>query len=131
MPWAADAPRLGFSDAEPWLPVGPDHAALAVDRQEADPNSLLHLTRRLVALRRSHEALMWGDIEILHADRALLVFERRADGQRVLCAFNLSAEPAAWSPPRPSDWRVVQAVNDVADWRFSPYGALVAERIAS
>jgi alpha-glucosidase len=131
MPWAADEPQLGFSDGEPWLPVGPDHAALAVDRQEADPHSLLHLTRRLVALRRAHEALMWGDLEILHADHALLVFERRADGRAMLCAFNLSAEPAAWAPPWPADWRVVQALGDVADWRFPPYGALIAERIAS
>jgi alpha-glucosidase len=131
MPWAADAPQLGFTDGEPWLPVGPDHAALAVDRQEAAPDSLLHLTRRLVALRRAHEALMRGDLDVLHADQALLVFERRADGQTMLCAFNLSAEPAAWGPPQPADWRVVEAVNDAADWRLPPYGALVAERIAS
>ena len=27
-------------------------------------------------------------------------------------------------------WRAVEAVNGVADWRFPPYGALVAQRIA-
>lgn len=130
MPWSADAPRLGSSAAEPWLPVGPDHAALAVDRQEADADSLLNLTRRFVALRRAHGVLMQGDLEILHTDQALLVFERRVGDQAVLCVFNLS-EPAAWHPPRPANWRVVQAVNDVADWRFPPSGALVAERISS
>src|SRR3546814_6644539 len=36
LPWAAEAAHAGFSDTDPWLPLGADHAALAVDRQEAD-----------------------------------------------------------------------------------------------
>jgi alpha-glucosidase len=131
MPWVATAPQRGFSDAEPWLPVGPGHDSLAIDRQEADPRSLLHLTRRLVALRHAHDALMTGDFAVLHADHALLVFERRAAGTTMLCAFNLSAAPATWSPPRPAEWRVVEAVNDTRDWQFPAYGALVAERTTS
>ncbi|PAX09757.1 alpha-amylase family glycosyl hydrolase [Sphingomonas lenta] len=130
MPWASDRPQLGFSDAEPWLPVGPDHPGLAVDRQEADPRSLLHLTRRLVALRHAHAALLWGDLHVVEATDTMLVVERVADHQTMLCAFNLSAEPAAWAPAQPARWRAVEAVNGVADWRFPPYGALVAQRIA-
>ncbi len=33
----------------PWLPVGSDHVARAVDREEAEPDSLLHLTRSLLS----------------------------------------------------------------------------------
>ncbi len=131
MAWSADAPQLGFSNAEPWLPVGPDHAALAVDRQEADPDSLLHLTRRLIAFRQANDALMTGDLRVIQADHALLVFEREATGQTLLCAFNLSPEPTAWTPPDPDRWRVVEAVNDAAAWQLPPYAALVAKRIAS
>ncbi|QYE37296.1 alpha-glucosidase family protein (plasmid) [Polymorphobacter sp. PAMC 29334] len=103
MPWRGGAPALGFSSATPWLPVGPDHAALAVDRQEADPGSMLAWTRRVLALRRDHPALRWGDIELLLAPASLVVFERRAEaadgGERLLCVFNLSAEPVAWQAP--------------------------------
>ena len=53
----------GFSSGEPWLPHWRRHMPrVAVDRQEADPASLLHLTRRLIALRSANEALLIGDV---------------------------------------------------------------------
>jgi alpha-glucosidase len=94
LPWRADEPNGGFTTGKPWLPADPAHRALAIDRQEADPHSTLHLTRRVLALRRSHAALRLGDWQTLHADDALLVFRRSHEGDAVLCAFNLGAEPA-------------------------------------
>ena len=35
MPWRHDAPGLGFTTGDPWLPIGPDHGDLAVDRQDS------------------------------------------------------------------------------------------------
>lgn len=130
MPWASDRPQLGFSDVEPWLPTGPDHAALAVDQQEGDPHSLLSLTRRLIALRHRSEALMWGDLHVVEATETMLVVERRGERETMLCAFNLSSNSAEWAPAQPGRWRVIEAVNAAGDWRFPPYGAIVAERIA-
>ena len=109
MPWVSDRPYAGFSTAEPWLPVDPRHPALAVDRQEADPGSMLHLTRRLVALRKSHPALARGDMRMVDADPDLLVFERILGGERLLCVFNLTEQPIRWSPP--AGWRIVEGLN--------------------
>src|SRR3569623_2015055 len=81
MPWVADAPVAGFTTGRPWLPLGPDHAALAVARPAADPDSLLNLTRRVGALRQQCPALTNGNMVIVRADAALLVFEREGDGQ--------------------------------------------------
>jgi alpha-glucosidase len=126
MPWRADAPQLGFTAGRPWLPIGPDHAALAVDRQEADPDSLLNLTRRLIALRHSSAALMAGSMTIREAGAALLVFERAAPGQTLHCAFNLSAS-AVPLPPHFRGRRVVQAINGASTEMLPPYAALIAE----
>lgn len=93
MPWVADAPHAGFSAVTPWLPADPAHAALAVDRQEADPGSMLHTTRALIALRRRHPALRVGTLEALVAEGPLLVLRRQWEDEAVLCAFNLGAEP--------------------------------------
>ncbi len=102
MPWQAAAPAAGFTTGVPWLPADAAHAALAVDAQEADPGSTLHLSRRLMALRRCHAALRLGAFESRHADESLLVFERCGDASRVLCAFNLgdaaSAFPLGFDP---------------------------------
>ncbi|HEX8445644.1 MAG TPA: alpha-amylase family glycosyl hydrolase [Sphingomonas sp.] len=130
MPWIADAPALGFSTAPPWLPIGADHAVLAVDRQQADPQSHLNHTRRLLALRRACPALAIGDCTVLAVTDTLLAYQRQADGQTLLCLFNMGPEPASWQPPAPDDWRVIITINSVECWTLGGYAALVAERIA-
>ena len=126
LPWVADAPGLGFSDAKPWLPVGADHARLAVNIQNGDPCSMLNWTRAVLALRGRHLALATGALGQVHADDAMMSFERTADGQRLLCVFNLSPQPRTWMPRAADGWRIVFATG-VEDWRFEGYGALVAE----
>ncbi|WP_448581359.1 alpha-amylase family glycosyl hydrolase [Thermaurantiacus sp.] len=91
MPWQKAAPHAGFSTAEPWLPLGPDHGPLAVDAQEQDKGSVLALTRALVALRKAQPALRLGRFEPVHADDSLLVFDRQRGRARLRCLFNLSA----------------------------------------
>lgn len=96
MPWTGGASHGGFSSAKPWLPFGPDHDAMAVDRQEAEAGSLLHLTRTLVTLRKDQPALKWGDCRIVTAEGNLLVLRRRFGETQLTCLFNLGAEPIAW-----------------------------------
>lgn len=109
MPWRADQPQAGFSTAEPWLPVDPRHVGLAVDRQEDDPASMLHLTRRLIGLRKRHPALMRGDMRLLDAPEDVLCFERTLGGERLMCVFNLGHASASWTAP--TGWKVLEAVN--------------------
>lgn len=129
MPWSADAPNLGFSDADPWLPLGPDHGALAVDRQRGDAASMLSLTRRLLAFRAGEEALLWGSMRIVTATDTLLAFERDYEGERLFCQFNFGAEPRTAPPPQPDLWRIVEQVGEVEGWRMGPFAAFVARRI--
>jgi alpha-glucosidase len=50
MPWSGAA-GAGFTQGEPWLPLG-DHRARNVADQRRDPNSVLRLTRDLIRLRK-------------------------------------------------------------------------------
>lgn len=129
MPWRGDAnSHAGFSTATPWLPMGEDHLALAVDRQNGDPGSLLNLTRRLIAFRKAREALMVGDVTILAVTDSLLAFERSCDTEALLCVFNLAAEPIDWSPADAANWRTLETVGAVEGWRLGGYAGLVAAR---
>ena len=130
MPWAASDQHCGFSNAEPWLPLGDDHAAMAVDRQQSDNTSLLSLTRDLLAFRNAHEAMLVGGLTIIEARGDLLVFERRSAAEHLICAFNMAATPLEWQPPQPDRWRIVKHVNHDGGWGLGPYGAWIAERIA-
>ena len=126
MPWAADQPALGFSSGEPWLPTGPDHADLAVDHQNRDPDSLLAWTRAALALRHAHPALLTGHMEVLDSPEDVLAFERSSAGERMLCVFNIASAPASWAPAELDRWRIILSSGSVADWRFDGFAALVA-----
>ena len=127
MPWRAEAPHAGFSTADPWMPIDAAHVPLAVDRQELDRDSLLHLTRRIVALRRREEALRVGAVHRLDVAEPLLAFERGEGGSRLLCVFNVGDAPAAFAPG--PGWRIIESVGDgVGPEGLPPLSGFVAKR---
>jgi alpha-glucosidase len=85
MPWTAD-------ETDAWLPVDPRHRSISVAAQEADPDSMLSFTRKLLALRKGSPALQLGRTVLRDAPDGVLAFERVLDGGRVLCLFELSGE---------------------------------------
>jgi len=100
MPWDAGLPNLGFSTGAPWLPLGPEHQALAVSEQEKDPGSALAFTRKLLAARKTHPALRDGSLELLPGPG--LVFVRQGGGEKLVCAFNLTDASMALDLPGPA-----------------------------
>jgi alpha-glucosidase len=100
MPWAANAPQAGFSNANrTWLKLDPVHTGFAVDSQASDPASTLGYARQLLRLRRTHPALVHGDIALIDSPDNILAFLRQDESGSVLCVFNLGEAPARWSPP--------------------------------
>ena len=124
MPWRSDAPNLGFCEGTPWLPTGADHAALAVDRQQADAGSMLRFTHECLKLRNSTPALRYGSITIGEAGDQLLRFERAHGGQRLLCTFNLSDREVVVEEPK---GRLIATTGEVACGRLQPYSAYIEE----
>ena len=95
MVWEAGAENAGFSAGTPWLPVPAEHLARAVDREQGDQKSMLEHYRRFLAFRRSHEALVKGDIAFLAVDGNAVAFTRRHGNEQIVCVFNLGAAPAS------------------------------------
>ena len=134
MPWSAEAPDLGFGSgaARPWLPLSEAQRALAVDRQEADPGSMLQAARRLLHWRRTQPALVHGELLLLPVHEQVLAFVREHQGERVLCAFNLSAQPAELALPaglalaQQLDSGIGGAQPVGATLQFAPWGVLHA-----
>jgi alpha-glucosidase len=94
MPWKQNGVMAGFTRAkDAWLPLDPRHRALAVDAQQGVPDSMLEFTRAMIALRRASPALGDGEFVALDAPEPVLAFERRGDGERLLCLFNLGPDP--------------------------------------
>ncbi|WP_374403639.1 alpha-glucosidase [Niveibacterium sp.] len=90
MQWSA-APNAGFSAAAPWIGPNPDYTGHNVAAAEADPDSVLHYTRRLIALRQGTPALHSGRYRLLDAEHpALWLYERTSEMGRCVVALNFS-----------------------------------------
>ncbi|MFB9145406.1 alpha-glucosidase family protein [Halomonas alkalicola] len=102
MPWS-DAESGGFTapGVEPWLPMEARHLPLAVARQEDDSSSVLSATRRLLAFRAAHPALVDGDLELVEVGDELLGFVRATGEERLLCLFNLTGQAREARLPLP------------------------------
>ena len=123
MPWKKSAPNLGFSNADPWLPVGENHVDLAVDAQEGSTGSMLNFSRQCLRTRREHPALRLGTMRIVEAGEQKLVFERADGSERLRCTFNLSGAPA---PFRASGQALIATGQLGAD-AIGPYAAVIEE----
>jgi alpha-glucosidase len=90
MPWRF-APGAGFTapNVEPWLPFG--DLSRNVESQRGDANSVLTLTRDLIALRRRTPDLLRGAYASLPSPKGVWVWQR---GESVLVALNFSHEDA-------------------------------------
>lgn len=98
LPWVADAPGFGFGPSgEPWLPQPAVFARHAADTQEADPDSVLHLYRDALAIRRAHPALGGGTLTWQESPEGTLALTRTSDAGDggFTCLVNVSSAPAS------------------------------------
>jgi glycosidase len=120
LPWRA-GPGAGFTDGEPWLPLGVDAPERNVAAQRAAPGSLLQLYRALLALRRRTPALHRGAYAARRAPKDVFAFERSEGRQRAVVALNFGSAPARVSLGR---GRIAEAIH-------SQPGEALPERLGS
>jgi alpha-glucosidase len=88
-------PYGGFSASASWLPLADDFVHENVVNLEADTQSILNLYRALIRLRKQLPQLMSGDYVPIAAEGDLLMYRRQIDGDAVVIALNLGAEPVS------------------------------------
>lgn len=95
MQWK-DAPQAGFTSGTPWLKVNDNYPVINVEKEEGQPDSVLHYYRKLIALRKSgeyRELFTYGKFEPAYenADH-VMAFYRILQGRRVLVAANFGTD---------------------------------------
>ncbi len=97
MQWDASE-HAGFTSATPWLQANPNYPQINVEEALADPNSILYYYRKMLALRKTHKTLVYGDLQILMPEAEDLFVYRRWDGEGdYLIVLNFSDETASLS----------------------------------
>jgi maltose alpha-D-glucosyltransferase/alpha-amylase len=127
MHWS-DAPNAGFSTADPSRLGDPliddpvfGYRQVNVDAQRADPGSLLHRMREMLAVRKACRAFGRGELQLLQpAGAAVLAYLRTYDDEAILVVNNLSPESQqanldleAFVEARPVDLFTGQALTQV------------------
>lgn len=95
MQWK-DAPQAGFTSGTPWLKVNDNYPVINVEKEEGQPDSVLHYYRKLIALRKSgeyRELFTYGKFEPTYenADH-VMAYYRILQGRRVLVAANFGTD---------------------------------------
>ena len=95
MQWK-DAPQAGFTSGTPWLKVNDNYPVINVEKEEEQPDSVLHYYRKLIALRKSEEyreLFTYGKFEPAYenADH-VMAYYRILQGRRVLVAANFGTD---------------------------------------
>ncbi|MEO0777914.1 MAG: alpha-glucosidase [Bacteroidota bacterium] len=99
--WDA-SPQAGFTTApEPWIKVNPNYPEINAAAVVADPNSIYYTYRDLLALRKQHPTLIYGDYRIVAAEHPqLFAYYRFAEAGEYFVALHFG-EAAALNFPRP------------------------------
>lgn len=105
IPWSADAPLHGWP-TEAWLPFPPEAHERSVQRQLADESSMLHLYRRLIALRHSSPALTSGSFRLVEAPEGVLAYQRSTDNDVRWVVANFNDRPVDIELPAEGGLRV-------------------------
>ena len=94
--------NAGFTDgAETWLKVNPNYTKINAEAAELDPNSILHYYKKLIALRKSDKAFVYGTYrDFYKSSGKLMVYERESEYGTLLVACNFANKPVNFTPPR-------------------------------
>ena len=133
MQWTADT-NAGFTTGVPWIRVNPDHRMVNVAAAEADTGSVLHFFRRLVRLRKSQPALVYGRYRLLDRENPeVFAYTRSLDGRTLMVALSFS--PAGGRTALPEGYTAGRVLaNNLAalpvrgaQLVLAPYQAVVLE----
>lgn len=90
MPWD-DGPNGGFTTGVPWARIAPEHLAANAAAQRADPASVFHHYRQLIALRHAEDVVVHGSQTMLLDEHPrVFAYLRHLDDTSLVVVTNLS-----------------------------------------
>lgn len=100
------SPHGGFSTTTPWLAPGTGGPEANAEAGYARSDSVFHLYRHLIDLRRTYPVLTFGDYtDLLPHDPALWCYRRRSVEGELLVVANMTDTEKVWQPPTPANGR--------------------------
>lgn len=87
----------GFSEIDPWLPVGKNRQTVNVEYHQKSPDSLLSFYRRLIEFRQKEPALYAGNYFPAGIKEEVICYTRKYDQTEFMVCMNLGNKKTAYS----------------------------------
>ncbi|WP_253183184.1 alpha-glucosidase [Planococcus maritimus] len=124
MQWNFGA-NAGFTGGEPWSPLNPNFNWLNVTAQQRDPQSVLSFYKKMVQLRKQHEALIYGSTHLTFLECPYVYAYTREYGQeRYLIISHLDDDTCSWRSPAEGQLLLSNYAHHI-DGKLQPYEARV------
>lgn len=107
--------NAGFSDGETtWLKVNPTYTEINAEAATEDPNSVLHYYKKLIALRKSDKAFIYGTYEdVMPKSKRILCYKRKSQYGELVVVANFSLSGAKLKLPQElTDGSYVQVTSN-------------------
>ncbi len=89
--------NAGFTCGKPWIGVNENYKTINVEVEERDENSVLNFYKKLIKLKKSNEALIYGVYDlILEEDENIFAYTRTLNNHKFLIMANLTEEKAKY-----------------------------------
>jgi oligo-1,6-glucosidase len=131
--WSSDS-NAGFTTGTPWIRVNPNYRSVNIDASERDTGSVLHYFRRMIRLRKSEPALVYGRYQLLDRDNPdVFAYTRTLPGRTLLVALSFSTAggetplPAGYAPGKTLINNRARSPVRGAKLILEPYQAVVIE----
>ena len=99
MQWSCDN-NAGFSNGTPWIAANPNYVEINVADALNDKSSIFYHYQKLIALRKAHPVIVYGDfIPLLAEHPQVFAYERKNKEQHLVIINNFSAESVSITLP--------------------------------
>ena len=116
----------GFSDAEPWIGTDNDCKTCNAEAQISDEGSVWSFYRRLIELRRTHTALVYGNINIINKKKQdLFTYYRTHENETFYIECNLSRKVIKRNSKLHKGIRMISNYTEAHELHLMPYEATV------
>lgn len=95
-----DSPNGGFTTGTPWLHVNPNYQVINVEQALTDSSSIFYTYQQLIALRKEHDVIVWGEYELVQTSTEIFAYLRSLGDEKWLIACNLSEQSQTLSVPK-------------------------------
>ncbi|MBQ2220828.1 MAG: alpha-glucosidase [Acidaminococcaceae bacterium] len=129
MAWSNGA-NGGFSTGKPWIALHSRYQEINVEGDLAADRSVYRFYQALLALRRSNDAFLNGDLEVISsADDPYFIFARKLGNERWVVVCNFESEQQIKLPFQCEKPSLANLNREAIDGKYASYECAVAKCI--